>query len=273
MRRLLLVVTVSAIAAAACRRQDDTSAGAATAEGAVRGALEAANRGEDPSAFLLDGPRCRALYASKDAPRRTERGRASDEASCEQSATILRDELKRLPKGHILFSVGVPESDPFVGTSVPVTLQVDTDAFAPTTQWYALRVNGRYFAARKVMAPVAGENRPSTADIVPAPGEPVLRMTVADLRRAMSSSTSTLQTGDYIVIDGQYMGTDGGAGGADGAVWVGIVENASADDVDFTLSCRDPGLPADIEPGAKLTVSGVLHRERDNASLDPCFVK
>lgn len=246
----------------ACRHPVDTSAGAATPEEAVRGALEAANRGGDPRAFLLDGPRCRALYASDDAPQISERGRAADEASCEQSATMLREELKRLPQGHLVFSVGVAKSDPFVGTVVPVTLRVDTDAFAPTAQWYALRVKGRYFTGRK------GDVRPKPQGQEPA------RMTVAELRRAVGAPTSGPKTGDFVVVEGQYMGTDGDIDGhGDGHVWVGIVEDASAQNVEFTLSCRDPGLSPDIQPGAKLTASGVLHRDPDGTSLDPCFVK
>lgn len=262
---------VLVLVAVGCRHHVDATSGAATPEGAVRGVLEAANRGEDPSAFLLDGPRCRALYASKDAPQISERGRAADEASCAQGATILRDELKRLPKGHLIFSVGVAKSDPYVGTSVPVTLHVDTDAFAPTDHWYALRVNGRYYAAKKVNAPL--ENRGGTADVLPTPGEAPKRMTVAELRRALASSTNALKTGDFIVVEGQYMGTDHG----DGRERVGIVEDAAAQNVEFTVTCLDPGLSPDVEPGKKITAAGLLRRHEldgpTSTTLDPCSIK
>jgi hypothetical protein len=259
------------LVAVGCRHHVDATSGAATPEGAVRGVLEAANRGEDPSAFLLDGPRCRALYASKDAPQISERGRAADEASCAQGAAILRDELKRLPKGHLVISVGVAKSDPYVGTSVPVTLHVDTDAFAPTDHWYAMRVNGRYYAAKKVIAPV--ENRGGTADILPAPGDPPKKMTVAELRRALASPDGALKTGDFIVVDGEYMGTDHG----DGRERVGIVEDASAQNVEFTVTCLDPGLSPDVEPGKKVTAAGILRRDAldgaTSATLDTCSIK
>lgn len=178
---------------------------------------------------------------------------------------MLRDELGKLPKGHLVFSLGMPKHDPLVGTSVPVTLQVDTDAFAPTTQWYAVRVNGRYYAARKVNAPVA------------APAKPAARMTIVELRRALGSPTGRPESGDFVVIDGQYMGVDGDLDGAgDGHVWVGLVEDAAAQTIEFTLSCRDLTLPPNIEPGTKLTVSGVLRldvHEPSNPSLDPCFAR